>query len=194
MGAVSEFLAPITGKQFEDLIVYRLNQYRKAGFGSFHRPGVHAVTQSRFPDGSVRARLIPSLPDFQGVFGRPQREAVFDCKVCSQASMDLSKYRLETKGARARQLKFLYERSAFGSACFFLIHWNPRNLKTKAIPAETFAVPVFEGCPFWDAFERGEEKSLSRSQCGEYGMRVEWVVNGREQSPRPDLETVLRSF
>lgn len=75
---------PLTGKQFEGIIVYRLNQYRQSGFGSFHRPGCHAVTRERFNDGTVKAQLIQSLPDFQGVFGRPQREAVFDCKVCSK--------------------------------------------------------------------------------------------------------------
>lgn len=189
-------LAPsraLTGKQFEELVVYRLNQYREDGFGSFHRPGVHAVAQERFADGSVRARLIQSLPDFQGVFGRPQREAVFDCKVCSAASFEMSKYRMETKGAKSRQLKFMYERAAFGSLCFFLLHWNERKLKTKTDPARTYAIPVDIDHPFWRMFEEGSEKGLSRSQCEEYGITVSWITIGKERTARPDLQQLLQA-
>lgn len=181
----------LKGKDLEELVVFRTNQYRESGFGSFHRPGVHAITQERFTDGTVKARLIASLPDFQGVFGRPQREAVFDCKVCSAASMDLTKYRMETKGARARQLKFMYERESFGSLCFMLIHWNARKLKTKSDPAQTFAIPVGFNLPFWQMFEAGEEKSINRAQCCEYGIEVPWVRSPREKSPRPDLKAAI---
>jgi penicillin-binding protein-related factor A (putative recombinase) len=191
MKTATQPAVPLTGKQFEEIVVYRLNQYRAEKFGSFHRPGVHAVTQDRFNDGTVRARLLQSLPDFQGVFGNPQREAVFDCKVCSQASFDLNKYRLDTKGPRSRQLKFMYERAEFGSLCFFLIHWNERKLKTKTVEAATYAMPVRPDLDFWRAFEIGEEKSLMRSQAEEYGVRVQWVVEGMERSPRPDLRSAL---
>jgi penicillin-binding protein-related factor A (putative recombinase) len=182
----------LTGKQFEEIIVYRLNQYRAEKWGSFHRPGVHAVTQEQFKDGTVRARLLQSLPDFQGVFGDPQREAVFDCKVCSQASFDLNKYRLDTKGARTRQLKFMFERAEFGSLCFFLIHWNERRLKTKAVEAATYVVPVRSDIDFWRAFEIGEERGMSRSQCVDYGHRIDWIAEGREKTLRPDLRAALK--
>jgi len=43
----------LTGKQFEEIVVYQLNRYRASGFGSFHRPGVHAVAQERFSCGRI---------------------------------------------------------------------------------------------------------------------------------------------
>lgn len=182
----------LTGKEFEDLVVYRLTQIRELGFGSFCRPGVHAIPQQRFDDGTVRARLIASLPDFQGVFDQPQREAVFDAKVCSKPSFDLDKYRSETKGARARQLRFMYERSQFGSLCFFLIHWNERKLKTKQDPAMTYAFPVIADHPFWRMFEIGEERNITRAQCEEYGVECTWSTIGREKTAKPDLAALLK--
>jgi len=119
----------LTGTGFQDLIDPRLSWLKQERAMAVDKPGVFAVPMQRFPDGSVRARLIASLPDYQGVFGTPQQEVVFDAKVCSQASFDLSKYRIEMRKARSRQLKFMYERASFGSACFFLIHWNRRELK-----------------------------------------------------------------
>lgn len=184
----------LTGKDFEALIVPRLERYRMDRIGSFNRPGVHATTSQRFDDGTVRARLIQSLPDFQGVFGRPQREAVFDAKVCSQASFNLAKYRKESRGARQRQLQFMYERDAFGSVCFFLIHWNDRELQTRTVPAVTYAFPVSYDHPFWETFERGSEKAIKRKHCEEYAIEVPWITMGQERTLRPDLMFAIGKF
>lgn len=88
----------------------------------------------------------------------------------------------------------MYERARFGSLCFFLIHWNERRLKTKTVPAETYAFPVYDDHPFWQMFEAGEEKGLSRGQCEESGIQVVWEAHGREKTARPLLAQVLINF
>lgn len=191
-----ESTVPMTlgGKEFEDLLIPRLKHYTATRLGSFHRPGVHAATIMRFDDGTVRARLIQSLPDFQGVFGNPQREAVFDCKVCSAASFNLANYRLENKGPKARQLQHMYERDAFGSVCFFLLHWNARELKTKSSPSCTYAIPVSRTLPLWQMFESGELRTLTRNQCDDFGFLIPWTTIGRERTLRPDLMPFLTTM
>lgn len=177
----------LTGAGFQDLIDPRLAWLKQERLMAVDKPGVFAIPVRRFADGTVQARLIASLPDYQGVFMTPQVEVVFDAKVCSQSSFDLSKYRIEQRKARSRQLRFMYERASFGSACFFLIHWNRRVLKTKADPAVTYAFPVRENHPFWQAFETGSEKSIKRSHCETYAVEVGWTCNGQERIKRPDI-------
>lgn len=177
----------LTGKAFEDIIVPRLATLKTQRLACIDRPGVHAITIRRFEDGTVQARLIASLPDFQGVFGRPGREVIFDLKVCSQPAFDLSKYRIETRGARSRQLRHMLDRSQFGSVCFFLIHWNERKLKTKFEPAITYAFPVCESSDFWNGFEAGTEKSIRRTHCETHGVEVPWTTVGQERTARPDV-------
>jgi len=184
----------LTGTGFQDLIDPRLSWLKQERAMAVDKPGVFAVPMQRFPDGSVRARLIASLPDYQGVFGTPQQEVVFDAKVCSQASFDLSKYRIEMRKARSRQLKFMYERASFGSACFFLIHWNRRELKTKVIPAITYAFPVRDNHPFWRMFETGSEKAIKRSHCETYAVEVPWTTMGAERTLRPDIYHASRAI
>jgi len=178
---------PLTGKQFEDVIVPRLDYLRKAGSASIRRYGVHANVISRFADGTVRARLIPSQPDFEGVFGRYATQTMFDAKVCSQSSFDLSKYRPEANGARARQLTHMYERASHGCPCFFLIHWNTRDLSKKTIPAATWAFPVHRENLFWEAFDSGMERRIKLEHCRTHGVMVPWVTIGAERTPRPDI-------
>lgn len=177
----------LDGSEFEDRVVLCVNSLRADKKASFARPGVYANVFKRYKDGTVRAKLIRSLPDFQGVFGLPQREVIFDCKVCSQASLNLSKYRIDESGDRSRQLKHMFERADFGSVCFMLVHWNMRELKTKSFPAATYAMPVHRLHPFWTDFASGAEKSLQRSHCIEYGVEVEWSFEGRQKILRPIL-------
>jgi penicillin-binding protein-related factor A (putative recombinase) len=177
----------LTGHEFEDLIVPRLNAMRSEGSASISRYGVHATVERRLPDGKVIARLIPSQPDFEGVFGRYATQTMFDAKVCSQAAFDLNKYRPEANGARSRQLTHMYERASYGCPCFFLIHWNGRKLKTRFDPPVTYAMPVHREHPFWEAFDSGMEKALKRSHCQAYAEPVQWTTWGSERIPRPDI-------
>jgi len=165
----------------------RLSSLKRDGIACFDKPGVHALPIQRFDDGTVKARLIQSLPDYQGVFGRPQTEVVFDAKVCSQASFNLDKYRISLRKARSRQLRHMYERSSFGSACFFLIHFNGRQLKTRSVPAVTYAFPVRENHPLWVSFESGSHKSISIKDCESYAIEVPWTLYRQERIPRPDV-------
>lgn len=169
----------LTGTALEKLVVQMAGYYKRDGSAHISRAGVQAV---RNKDEWV---VIPSLPDFEGVFAPRGNQIIFDCKVCSQASFDLSKYRSDTKGSRSRQLRHMLERSQFGSVCFFLIHWNPRSGKTFHQPAETFAFPVHAGMLFWQCFERGEVRSLTREDSKEYGWPVKWgtVSGGRTLRP-----------
>ncbi len=169
----------LTGTGFEKLIVQMAGYYKRDGVAHISRAGVQAV---RNKDEWV---VIPSLPDFEGVLAPRGSQIVFDCKVCSQASFDLSKYRADTKGSRSRQLKHMLERADFGSQCFFLIHWNPRAGKTFQQPAETVAFPVHASMEFWKSFERGEVRSIARADCQEHGWPVKWgtVTGGRTLRP-----------
>lgn len=175
------------GKQFEDVIVPRLDLYRKRGIASIRRYGVHANVLMRYKDGTVKAQLIPSLPDFEGVFGRHATQLVFDAKVCSKPSFDLSPYLPGTNSKKSRQLTHMYERADYGCPCFFLIHWNRRELVTKTVPPRTYAFPVHRNHPFWEAFDCGIEKRLNQSHCETHAAFVTWSTYGKETTPRPDI-------
>lgn len=180
----------LTGKEFERILVARHDEYRKYGHASVGRYGVQAVHT-----GDNQIVAIKSLPDFEGVsewFGN--RHIIFDAKVCSQASFNLSKYReLPGKsGDRRRQLTHMLERADFGSICFFLIHWNERELKKETIPAQTWMVPVSTSIEFWNRFERGEVKSLKLADCEEFGFEVVWKSFASGRTLRPDWLRKLR--
>ncbi len=132
----------LTGSELEKLVVERGLEYRKAKQAHISRCGVQAVrTKDEW--------------HFEGV-DWVGHQFIFDCKVCSQASFDLSKYRSDVKGARSRQLKHMLERAEFGVRCCFLLHWNERAGKTFKLLSETFAFPISGRMEFWQAFERGE--------------------------------------
>lgn len=176
----------LTGKEFEALVKQRCDQLRLAKLASIGRYGVQAA---RRKDDWV---IMQSLPDFEGC-SREGRQAIFDCKVCSAASFDLSPYRRETNGAKSRQLSHMLERSQYSARCFFLIHWNGRSLKTRSEDAETWAFPVKHGHPFWDSFESGEVKSINRKDCESYGQFVKWtLLNPADRKHRPDVLTAIR--
>lgn len=170
----------LTGSELEKLVVDRGLEYRRDKRAHISRCGVQAVrTKDEW-------QVIPSLPDFEGV-DWVGHQFIFDCKVCSQASFDLSKYRSDVKGARSRQLKHMLERAEFGVRCFFLLHWNARAGKTFTLPAETFAFPISGLLDFWQAFERGEIRSITREHCSDLAIRVAWTTIGAGRKPRPDF-------
>jgi len=57
---------------------------------------------------------------------------------------------------KALQLRHMYDRSAFGAVCFFLIHFNSRELKKRTVDAATYAMPVHREHPYWQRFEQRE--------------------------------------
>jgi penicillin-binding protein-related factor A (putative recombinase) len=177
----------ITGSELEKLVVERGQEYRREKRAHISRCGVQAVrTKDEW-------QVIPSLPDFEGVdwIGH---QFIFDCKVCSQASFDLSKYRSDVKGARSRQLRHMLERAEFGVRCFFLLHWNERSGKTFKLQAKTFAFPISSRLEFWTAFERGEIRSITREHCSDHGIEVQWNVLGSGRKPRPDFLIAVERF
>jgi len=169
----------LTGKEFEDIIARWARALGDSG--SIVRYGVQAVNTG----GNQGVITIKSLPDFEGILTGSLRQYIWDCKVCSQASFDLSPYRDRKK----RQLNHMLERSRFGAYCGFLIHWNPRELKTKSFPAETFWFPVRHDCPFWGAFAAAEQSRITRDDCREYGEEMIW------SGKRPELlQTLLNKM
>lgn len=171
----------LTGKEFQRIVQDRCEKLRQDGLAGITSYGVQAV---RTRDDWM---VIQSYPDFEGPFDESGRQAIFDAKACSQASWSLDKYRPETRGARSRQLRHMYERSRFGVVCFFLIHWNPRELKTKSREPLTHAFPVWVNHPFWERFDAGEIKSMTPGDCEEHAVPVPWSRSGKERVPRPDL-------
>lgn len=169
----------LDGKAFESILVDRHSEYRKLNIASIGSYGVQCVN---YGTGPVE---VKSLPDFEGIT-QDARQIIFDAKVCSQASFNLSPYRIvPEKGKKWRQLKHMLERSRFNATCFFLIHWNERELKKKYEPPITYAFPVCLN-EFWERFEAAEVKSINRSDCQRFGYEIEWNTLGNARTPRPD--------
>ncbi len=177
----------LTGATFERLITARNAEYFRYGQAHVVKCGVNAVRTKR------EWLVIPSYPDFEGVTSGG-RQFVFDAKVCSQSSFALDKYRNETRGARARQLRHMLHRSRFAVPAFFLLHWNPRQLTTRRLPAATYAFPVSGQLEFWQQFAAGAVRSLSRQDCTELAVPVAWTCAGRSGTPRPDYLTAIQPW
>jgi len=177
----------LKGKDFEALIKQRCDQLRLAGLASIGRYGVQAA---RRKDDWV---ILRSLPDFEGV-SRDGRQVVFDAKVCSAASFCLTEYMPKTNGAKSRQLSHMLERSRYNSRCFFLIHWNPRELQSRHDAPKTYAFPIKYGHPFWDSFDSGEVKAIRRLDCETYAQEIGWtLLNATDRKYRPDLMSAISS-
>lgn len=178
--------AKLTGKELEQLVVEQNEIYKKNKIASIGRYGVQATMIRNRQTGSVETQLHQSLPDFEGVrYGGKQ--VIFDCKVCSQASFNLSPYRPELRGNKYRQLKHMFERDEFGSECWLLFHWNLREMKTKVIDAQTWVFPVSLNMEFWQRFLASEERAITLAHCEAYGRYVYWETSGdRGTKYRPD--------
>lgn len=178
-------LPRLEGKELEGLIKERAAEYLAMNLADITACGVQCVVSGSNPDKSPIWTIIRSLPDFEGAtsFGT---QFIFDCKVCSQASFDLSKYRAEVKGPKSRQLRHMQKRSRFHVPCFFLMHWNAREGVTFSQAAKTYLFPV-EDNEFWQAFESAEKRSITRKDCQDYGVECKWSIYGQGRKPRPDV-------
>ena len=178
-------LPDLKGKELEGLVKERAVEYLEMNLADITACGVQAVMTGTAVDKSPLWQVIQSLPDFEGVTGFGT-QFIFDCKVCSQSSFDLSKYRAEIRGPKSRQLRHMQKRSRFGVPCFFLMHWNSRKGVTFEEPAKTYLFPVEES-EFWHAFERAEKRSITRKDCIDFGVECKWSIYGKGRKPRPDV-------
>jgi penicillin-binding protein-related factor A (putative recombinase) len=199
------------GTDFEKICVYRMEQEHKLGRAIMGRYGTQSITIGEKPidvdawcqklrRGPVNVALIETLvkearetgrrtqqmqsnPDFEGLLPPRGRQFIFDAKVCSQASFSLDK---ESK-SQSRQLLHLLERDEYGAICFYLIHFPQRVLAKSIDPDQTWAFPVSRQHPFWQQFDRGEVKRVTRADCEEYAVPVEWNVLEGGRTERPDI-------
>lgn len=191
----------LTGKEWEELCLRRYRADRKLQ-ATTYKPRYHMVrygTTSSFrkdkDTGETKLTPMASLPDFEGVVAITKQEGrfsypvgrhfCFDCKVCSQSS-----WSLDQKSWLARQQQHLLERSVLGCATFVFLYLAERNLKRKQQDAVAYAIPVHPSISLWRNVDRGEVKRLTRSDCDEYGLKVEWVRN-RAHRYYPDLLTAI---
>lgn len=165
----------INGHEFEALILNRAKKDERRGRYTLSRYG----TITTLINGSWRP--IPSLPDFEGVLPGG-RQFIFDAKVCSQASFQLTGN--TAKSFRARQFGHLMKRSEYGVETFILIHFNYRKLKTKQDDELTVAIPVKEN-KFWNGVIDGTIKKIGRDVAIQIGTMVPW----NKFSKRCGLET-----
>jgi penicillin-binding protein-related factor A (putative recombinase) len=182
--------AKLLGKEFEACVEDRGKQLNAAGIASIGRYGTTAVHMMNYKTRQLELRAIPSKPDFEGV-NHEGRQFIFDCKVCSASKFDLQDYRSAAKGSRSRQLRWMLERAAFGVPCFFLIHWNRRELITKKVPQQTWAVYVRANDPYWEAVEDGTISSLTRDDCATLGKSVRWFIPPKCRNAVPDLHDAV---
>ena len=122
---------------------------------------------------------VPSLPDFEGILA-DGHQFIFDVKVCSQASYALSG---GTSKSFKHQYKHMQRRAKFGAICFLLMHFNARKMTTKVDPAFTVMLPIYDSHPLWEAYERGEQKSITRQEAELYGIPVAWRTPKKKVLP-----------
>lgn len=174
----------IKGKEFEDILLHRARMYDEpAKRYCLNRYGV----MGSFVAGEWRP--IESLPDFDMVLP-DGRQCCFDAKVCSQASYSLSG---GTSKSFTHQYRFMQRKARFNVLSFLLMHFNGRKLKKTEEPAFTILFPVGLTA-FWQAYDAGEMKSMSRQQAQQYGLTVNWTLpTERCTNASPDLlEAVTR--
>jgi len=165
----------MTGKEFEEIILQRMNIEEALGKACMGRYGVQGV----FVNGEWRP--VASLPDFEGVLWNGQ-QFIFEAKVCAAAS-----YQVHEERFKERQYAHLMKRAKFGAICFLMIHFAARTLKTKSDPEQTWAFPVTPGHPIWTAYDRAEIRVITREACAEYAVEVPWNCAPGGRKPRPDV-------
>lgn len=177
------------GKEFEKLLLDRMAYHERQGEATMSRYGVHATFMKNRETGKAEWRPIHSLPDFEGVLAPDGRQFVVECKVSNQASLNLQDSHFSD-----RQLKHLLTRARFGSISILLIHFPERILKTRTDEAQTWAFPVFDEHQFWQLFAAGGTRSISRGDCQDYAVPVQWNTTPGGRTERPDLLAAIREL
>lgn len=176
-------------KEFEAICLERMKLEEINGRGTMGRYGVQASMRPDPVTGSPIWQPMRSLPDFEGVLPPAGVQFILEAKVVSGASLCL-----HSSHFAERQLRHLYRRSLFGSACGLLIHFNGRQLKRRNDPDLTVLFPVWPGHPFWIRFDLEEVSSLSRVTAEEQGIRVNWNRCPGGRKPRPDILSAVEDL
>lgn len=173
----------LTGKQFEELLLFRAKRLEERGALTMGRYGVQATRFGK-PGEAQEWHPIASLPDFEGVLPGG-RQFIIEAKSFSAATFPINQ-KMED-----RQLSHMLERSDFNVLCFLVVHFNARQLTNSEQPAVTYAMPVKRRHEFWKAFDRGERKGINRSDCELYAIEIPWnLYSARAKKMTPDI-TVL---
>jgi len=178
----------LTGKEFEELVIYRARQMNAAGEWHAGRYGVQ-VSMTRDPvTGVLTPQPLKSLPDFEAAIPPNGRQVVWETKVCSGAS-----YRVSTENQRKeRQLKHLIDRAAMGCLCWLVVHFNERRLKTRTDEPFTVAIKVMPDSQLIADVLAAGTKSLSRSESRLYGRLIPWNTFGPQgRKKHPDLSMLM---
>ena len=176
---------PLKGKEFEALILFRAQRLEEQGVLTLGRYGTQVVMMND-DAGVPRWQPIPSLPDFDGCI-KGGRQIIIEAKVCSQASYPI----YHTGKSRPKQIEHMLNRAKFGALCFILLHFNPRELKTKSEPAATYAIPVLDD-HFWRMYEAGEIRSLTREDAMLNGNEIPWnLYSTRASKLTPDISKLI---
>lgn len=183
---IPDYRGKTAGKDFEKDTMSRLEKEKELGNGSFGRYGTKASFFKKPGEDGVQAHAQQSLPDFEGDLWNGQH-CIWDNKVVSGASFDMSKYRAGTRGAKALQLEHMMDRSRFRAICGFLIHFNSRKLSKSVEPSKTFWLTVHPQMRLWKAFDRGDITNINRSHCEEFGVKIRWTKRERDRKYRPDV-------
>lgn len=179
----------LSGREFEELVLYRARQMNDAGEWHCGRYGVQVSHMKDPVTGKLIVQPLQSLPDFEAACPPEGRQVIFETKVCTSPS-----YQISTENKRKeRQLRHLLDRSAMGCLCYLLIHFNERVLKTRSDEPFTVALPVTpESQLIRDVLTHGT-KTLSRSEADLYGLMLPWNVHGeRGRKQTPDLSVLFK--
>lgn len=207
----------LTGKEFEELVLFRARADEERGLYTLGRYGVQGVmmrgdrksgewggiaSHPDVPQGPVQTtatgkgqgppswRPIRSYPDMEGVTPGG-RQFVCELKVESGSGFNMA----NVTHFGERQLAHLLRRDRFGATAFLLLHFNARHLRKVDQPAVTWAIPVSEKLSFWQEFARAEIKTLSRTAAELVGVRVQWnLYSERAKRETPDLLAAINQL
>lgn len=173
----------LTGKQLEELILFRARKMNDDRVWSFGRYGVQASMTRDPKTARMKMQPIKSLPDFEGVIPPTGQQIIIEAKVSSGPS-----FRMDSQQHKAeRQLRHMLNRSEMGALCWLVIHFNGRKLKTKTDHPFTVAMAVCPECEWLqDTLLAGEV--LSRDRASLNGVVLEWnKYRNRDRKFAPDL-------
>lgn len=165
-----------TGKQFEQLCIYRMGWEKTHGRGYMERAN---VAGAQFIGHS---ELLEDRVDFRG-------EAVgikfkMEAKTCTNASFSL--HQDFFKRGQYDELV------SYKGVAFLMVHFNPRRLSIQVTAPRTFAFPIWTGHELWKRYESGDCKSLGIKECLDYGQAVTWNSVPRSQKLTPDIIDIVQ--